>query len=69
VTGGDGYVSLVEFRADGPVAWTSLATGNATRPGSPHITDQLPTYGAKGFGRAWTKRKDVDAHAVKIETY
>jgi acyl-homoserine-lactone acylase len=38
---GDTYVQAVEFTPKGAVAKGLIGYGNASRPGSPHITDQL----------------------------
>ena len=40
--GGDGYVQVIEFTPTGSQGGTLLTYGNASRPNSPHITDQLP---------------------------
>lgn len=46
--GGDGYVQVIEFAPGGTMkAGTLLTYGNASRPGSPHVTDQLDLFGAK----------------------
>ncbi|HTV32564.1 MAG TPA: penicillin acylase family protein [Methylocella sp.] len=44
---GDGYVQIVEFTKEGAKAQALLGYGNASRPGSPHITDQLSFFEAK----------------------
>ncbi len=65
--GGDGYVQLVEFTQGGANAQALLAYGNASRPGSPHITDQLSYFEAKTLRPVFRKRSDVEAHAVSRE--
>jgi acyl-homoserine-lactone acylase len=67
--GGDGYVQLVEFTPSGAQARALLTAGNASRPGSPHITDQLKYYDAKTLRAAYRIRADVEKHAVKREPY
>ena len=65
--GGDSYVQLVEFTRGGARARSLLGYGNASRPGSPHITDQLPTFDAKTLRPAWRTRAEVVAHTVRVE--
>ncbi len=67
--GGDGYVQLVEFAPDGAHARALLGYGNASRPGSPHITDQLPFFNAKTLRPAWRTRQEVEAHTVTRERF
>ena len=67
--GGDGYVQLVEFTSGGAQAQSLLGYGNASRPGSPHITDQLPFFGAKTLRPAWRTRQDVEQHTVTREPF
>lgn len=67
--GGDGYVQLVEFTPEGAKARALLGYGNASRPGSPHITDQLPYYDAKTLRPAYRTRDEVERHAVSREDY
>ena len=67
--GGDGYVQIVEFTRHGAEAESLLNYGNASRPGSPHITDQLPYYDAKTLRPAYRTRAAVERHAVTRELY
>jgi acyl-homoserine-lactone acylase len=67
--GGDSYVQLVEFAPDGPHALARLTYGNASRPGSPHITDQLPVFDAKTLRPVWRLRSEVEQHTVRREAY
>ncbi|HEX4599474.1 MAG TPA: penicillin acylase family protein [Burkholderiaceae bacterium] len=67
--GGDGYVQLVEFTPQGARAQALLTYGNSSRPGSPHITDQLPLFGAKQLRPVLRTREEVEAAAVARETY
>jgi acyl-homoserine-lactone acylase len=64
---GDGYVQIVEFAEGGANAQALLGYGNASRPGSPHITDQLPYFENKTLRPAFRKRRDVEAHTVSRE--
>jgi len=67
--GGDGYVQLVEFTLQGARAQALLSYGNASRPGSPHITDQLPFYDAKTLRPAYRARQEVEQHAKSHEVF
>jgi len=66
---GDGYVQLVEFTRNGPKAQALLTYGNASRPGSPHITDQLPVFDAKQLRPSLRTRREVEANAVEREVF
>lgn len=58
---GDSYVAAVEF--SNPVqARVLLVYGNASQPGSPHRTDQLPFFAREELRTAWLRRADVEAH-------
>jgi acyl-homoserine-lactone acylase len=67
--GGDGYVQLVEFAPDGAHAQALLGYGNASRPGSSHITDQLRLFDAKTLRPAWRTRQEVEQHTVSHEQF
>jgi acyl-homoserine-lactone acylase len=67
--GGDGYVQLVEFTPKGVRAQALLTYGNWSRPGSPHITDQLPLFDAKQLRPVLRTRADVEAATVMRESY
>jgi acyl-homoserine-lactone acylase len=67
--GDDSYVQLVEFAPDGPHALARLTYGNASRPGSLHITDQLPVLDAKTLRPVWRLRSEVEQHTVRREAY
>jgi acyl-homoserine-lactone acylase len=56
---GDGYVQLVEFTKEGANAHALLGYGNASRPGSPHITDQLSFFEAKTLRPVFRTPDDV----------
>jgi acyl-homoserine-lactone acylase len=72
---GDGYVQLVEFTPQGANAQALLGYGNASRPGSSHITDQLQCiikghqqcFEAKALRPVYRTRQDVKAHMVSQE--
>jgi acyl-homoserine-lactone acylase len=67
--GGDGYVNIVEFFPEGARAQALLTYGNASRPGSPHVTDQLPFFNTKTLRPAWRTRAEVEQHTVKTEPF
>jgi acyl-homoserine-lactone acylase len=64
---GDGYVQLVEFAKEGAKAQALLGYGNASRPGSTHVTDQLPFFEAKTLRPTYRTRDEVEKHAVSRE--
>ncbi len=64
---GDGYVQLVEFTQGGANAQALLGYGNASRPGSPHIIDQLSYFEAKTLRPVYRTRADVNMHTVSRE--
>jgi acyl-homoserine-lactone acylase len=64
---GDGYVQLVEFAKEGAKAHALLGYGNASRPGSPHVTDQLLFFEAKTLRPTYRTIDEVDKHTVSRE--
>jgi acyl-homoserine-lactone acylase len=59
--GGDSYVAAIEF--SNPVRAMALTSyGNATQPGSPHISDQLQMSANKKLRPVWRDRSDILAH-------
>ncbi|WP_428394680.1 penicillin acylase family protein [Lichenicoccus sp.] len=66
---GDGYVQLVEFTPQGAKARALLGYGNSSRPGSPHVTDQLAPFNAKALRPVWRTRAEVEQHLEKTEAY
>ncbi|WP_445628000.1 acylase [Nostoc sp. DSM 114167] len=65
---GDSYVATIEFSQ--PVkAMALIGYGNATQPGSPHITDQLPLFTRKQLRSVWRTRKEVLAHLEERKTF
>ena len=69
VYNGDTYVQIVEFTPAGAKAQGLLTYGNASRPGSPHITDQISLFREKKLRSVYRTRPEVEAHAVKVEQY
>jgi acyl-homoserine-lactone acylase len=68
--GGDSYVQVVQFDPFGPATAQALVGyGNASRPGSPHITDQLAVFEAKTLRPSLRQRAEVLANAVSTEKY
>lgn len=68
--GGDSYIQLVAFdRAGVAEARVLLVYGNSSRPGSKHVTDQLPLFKAKTLRKALRTRQDVMAESVLTEYY
>jgi acyl-homoserine-lactone acylase len=66
--GGDSYVGVLEFGS--PLrARTLVSYGNASQPGSPHRTDQLPLYARKELRTAWRTRAEVEAHLQSRERF
>lgn len=66
---GDNYIQLVDFTPQGAEAQALLTYGNASRPGSSHIADQIGLFQQKELRPAYRTRSDVEAHAVKHEQY
>ena len=67
--GGDGYVQLIEFTPTGAQGGTLLTYGNASRPYSPHITDQLPFFQSETLKPALRSFSAVQAAAVSVEGF
>jgi acyl-homoserine-lactone acylase len=67
--GGDGYVQLIEFTPTGATGGTLLTYGNASRPNSPHITDQLPFFQSETLKPALRTYSAVQAATVSKENY
>ena len=59
----------MEFTPRGAKARALLGYGNASRPGSKHITDQLPAFDAKTLLPVWRTVSDVAQHTVAVEPY
>ena len=58
---GDSFVAAVEF--SNPLrASVLIGYGNASQPGSPHLTDQLPLFSRKELRPAWRTRPEIEAH-------
>ncbi|MTJ48110.1 acylase [Dolichospermum sp. UHCC 0259] len=59
--GGDSFVAAVEFSQ--PVRAMALNSyGNATQPGSSHISDQLPLFAEKKLRPVWRTKPEINAH-------
>ena len=58
---GDSFVAAVEFSQ--PVRAMALNSyGNATQPGSSHISDQLPLFAEKKLRPVWRTKPEINAH-------
>ncbi|MEJ0064861.1 MAG: penicillin acylase family protein [Caulobacteraceae bacterium] len=58
---GDSFIAIVSF--DGPARAKVLTTyGNASQPGSLHISDQAPLLARHELRDAWRTRAEVEAH-------
>lgn len=65
---GDSFVAAVEFGT--PVrARALLSYGNASQPGSPHRTDQLPLYARKQLRDVWLTRPEIERNLALRETF
>lgn len=58
---GDGWVLLVDFSKPGE-AWSVLAYGQTTNPGSRHSSDQLQLFADHKLRRAWYSEADIRAN-------
>lgn len=67
--GGDGWVQLVSFTSTGAVGGTLLTYGNASRPNSPHITDQQSFYNSKTLKPLVRDFATIKKTAVAVENY
>ncbi|UCF06309.1 MAG: acylase [bacterium] len=65
---GDSYVCAVEF-SDPIRAMALLSYGNASQPGSPHRTDQLPLLARKELRPVWLSRGEIEAHLELHERF
>jgi acyl-homoserine-lactone acylase len=65
---GDSFVAAVEF--SNPLrASVLIGYGNASQPGSPHLTDQLPLFSRKELRPAWRTRPEIEAHLEAREVF
>lgn len=65
---GSSYVAVVDFKP--PVsAKVLLAYGNASQPGSPHATDQLPLVSRQTMRDAWRTRAEVEANLESRDAF
>jgi acyl-homoserine-lactone acylase len=66
---GDTYIQVVEFTPKGAVAKALISYGNASRPGSRHISDQVSYYEQKQLRAVYRTRSEVEAHTVSRERF
>jgi len=65
---GDTFIAAVSF--DRPTRAKVLLTyGNASQPGSPHISDQAPLLASHTLRDAWLTRAEVEAHLESRDSY
>ncbi len=65
---GDSFVAAVEF--SNPLrASVLIGYGNASQPGSPHLTDQLPLFSRKELRPVWRTRPEIEAHLESREVF
>lgn len=65
--GGEGYMQVVEFTPNGVRALKRLTYGNASRPGSKHVTDQLQAYVDKQLLPALRTREEILRETEQVE--
>jgi acyl-homoserine-lactone acylase len=65
VAGGDAWVIGVEFRSDGPRAYSILAFGQSSDPQSPHHTDQAEMFVRGEFKRVAFTEEEIAADLVR----
>jgi acyl-homoserine-lactone acylase len=65
---GDSFVAAIEFSQ--PVkAMALISYGNATQPGSPHLSDQLQLFTLKQLRPVWHQRSDILAHLEERKVF
>jgi acyl-homoserine-lactone acylase len=64
--GGDTFIAVVEF-AEPVRAAVLLTYGNASKPGSPHVGDQLVLYARDELRPAWLTRSEIEANLEALE--
>ena len=62
-TGGDGWVLAVEF-GDEPRAYSVLAYGESSKPGSPWHADQAEMFAKGELKQVWYAAQDIEKHVV-----
>jgi acyl-homoserine-lactone acylase len=62
---GDGWVLAVEFRRDGPRAYSVLAYGQSSRPGSPHHADQAAMFARGELKRVAFTEEEIARDLVR----
>ena len=68
MVGGDSFVAAIEFSS--PVrAQAVLGYGNASQPGSLHLTDQLPLVARKELRPVWRTRAEIEPHLESRKTF
>jgi acyl-homoserine-lactone acylase len=67
-TSGDSFVAVIEFGSE-PRASALLGYGNASKPGSPHRTDQLGLLARNQLRPVWLAKGDVEANLERRERF
>ena len=67
-SGGDSFVTAIEFSS--PLrANVLMVYGNASQPGSRHLTDQLPLFPRKELRPVWRTRPEIEAHLESRDAF
>jgi len=67
-TSGNTWIAAIEFAR--PVRAAVLLTyGNASQPGSPHQSDQLPLFARKALREAWRTRILIERHLARRDRF
>lgn len=66
---GETYFQIVEFASAGAKARWVLTYGNSTRPGTSHLTDQIPAFLSHELIPVPYTRVEVEAATVRTETF
>jgi acyl-homoserine-lactone acylase len=66
---GETHVQVVEFARDGAKARWVLTYGNSTRPGTPHLTDQIPAFLSGELIDVPRSRAQVEAATARVQPF
>lgn len=66
-TSGETYTHVVEFTKTGPKARWVLSYGNASRPGSAHVVDQLPAFVSGELLPVLRNRAEIEKATVGVD--
>jgi acyl-homoserine-lactone acylase len=65
---GASFVAVVDF-ASPTRAKVLMSYGDASQPGNPHLSDQIPLLAAKQMREAWRTRAEVEAHLESRDVF